>query len=225
MEPREFQERLVKLGRDFEKLVFTQDVPRGTWADFVIRYKGSEVFQGVLAENIDVLVKDVGKVGDATEILVSVKSNSVSKQTKNLTVYFDPISPFYRKVNGSIVEPNTQKLKQQIQFIINGTSLFDTEELNIGEVDKDTIVQFEFEYRGTEPISGIKGTCGCTNVSLNVNKIIGQIDTNGFKGDWSKHVNVYLGDHENYYYSKDGVLKQNPSCSVIPLFIKGSIKS
>lgn len=224
MQNSSYQDRLVQLGREFEKLVFTKDVPRGAWQDFTVRYKGEEVFQGVLAENIDVVVKDVGKVQDATEILVSVRSSAVGKQQKFMTVYFDPMEPFYIKSEGSLVSPNLRKLKQQVQFVIQGTSNFDKEELNVGEVKGGSIVDFEFNYIGEREIGGVKGTCGCTNVSLNGNKITGQIDTTGFEEDWSKHVNVYIGDYKNYYYSKNGVLRLNPDCAIIPLIIKGKIK-
>ena len=225
MEAKVYQERLVKLSRDFEKLVISSDVPRGTWKDFVVRYKGSEVFQGVLAENVDIVVKDVGKVQDSLEVLFSVRSSNIGKQNKVVTMYFDPTSPFYVRTSSGIIEPNTTKLKQQITFSINGTFDFDKEEINVGEVKEGSLVDFEFEYKGNVPLAGVKGTCGCTNVSINGNKISGQVNTSGFKNDWSKHVNVYLGDYENYYYSKDGVMKQNPNCSVIPLFIKGKVKN
>lgn len=219
----EFQKRLVELGRHFEKLVYKKDQEVASWHDYVIKYTGNEVFQGVLSENVDLVVKDVGVVQGVLEILVSARTQNVGVSNKSITIYFDPQTPFYTKDEGSKVEVNTRKLKQQINFQLTGFVNFDKLIFDSGTQRAGESVPFSFEYNGDRQISGVKGSCGCTNVSLNGNKITGIIDTTGFSNEWAKTVNVYFGDVANYYYSKDGVLKPNPDCSLATLQIKGKI--
>lgn len=223
MSPVEYQQRLVQLGREFDKLVVKSKQEVGSWQDHLIKYTGNEVFQGVLSENVDLVVKDVGVVQGVLEILVSVRASIPNVVNKSLTVYFDPQSPFYVKESSGKVEINTRKLKQQISFQVEGYSSFNTTIFDAGEIKEGTPVPFSFDYIGQREIYGVKGSCGCTNVSYEGNKVQGVIDTQGFKNEWTKTVNVYFGDVKNFYYSKNGVLKQNPECSMATLQIKGKI--
>lgn len=223
MSPVEYQKRLVELGRNFDKLVVKSKQEVGAWQDHLIKYTGNEVFQGVLSENVDLVVKDVGVVQGVLEILVSVRASLPNVANKSLTVYFDPQSPFYVKESSGKVEVSTRKLKQQINFQVEGVSAFNTTVFDTGEIKEGTPVPFSFEYIGEREISGVKGSCGCTNVSFEGKVVQGVIDTQGFKNEWTKTVSVYFGDVQNFYYAKNGILKQNPDCSMTTLQIKGKI--
>lgn len=220
-----YQGRLVQLQRDFNKVVYTANAELGQWVDFVIEYKGEEVLDGVLNEDKDIFVKQVGKIAGQTLIKVSLKCNNVGVINKKLTIYFDDRSPFYIRTEKGKIEVTDRKLKTQITFQINVVLNFDKVTYDCGNHNKNDKVGFEFTYLGKESIKGVKGSCGCTDVQFEGNRIFGTIDTKDFKTTWAKNVTVYFGEFERPYESDGGIFVPSTKVHNVALSVKGQVQS
>ena len=216
-----FQERLAKIGREFDRLIYHIKIPKDSRQEVVIEYKGDEKLDGVFTTNADVTIKQVIELAGSTKVRVIVKSSGIGQQIKNMIFYFDPETPFYIK-NGDVVSPNDKKLKQAITFNVEGINDFDTQEYSFGEVVEGEKVSFEFNYLGSDAIAGVKGTCGCTDVSLEGNTIRGKLNTEGLKGNVAKQVNVYFGDWDRQHESVNGILIPNKDSRITTLAIRGN---
>lgn len=223
METRNFQERLVQLGRDFDNLIHVVQLPKGDKKQIEITYRGKEKLDGVFTESADISIREIVEVGGEIKIRVIVRCSMVGTQNKALTVYFDPESPFYTKDEDNIVRPNTKKLKQQINFQLKGANEFEKDTYDFGSVEEGDPIVFEFTYIGNRQISGVKGNCGCTNVKIDGNKISGILDTDKMRGSVGKSINVYFGDYERQFDSFHGILIPSKDSSLTQLTIKGNV--
>lgn len=222
MEVKDFQSRLSKIGGDFSTTIVTVEEPRWGKKEVILSYKGEEEIDGILSEHDNIKIRNVAHIGGETLIRVLVQPTVLGTQQKTITVFFDPNSPFYVKNENGVVTPNPQKLKQQIIFQLKGISDFDTYEYDFGKVDEGKEVSFQFNYLGNYQITGVKGSCGCTNVKVEGNKIVGTLNTTNIKGSVSKTVYVYFGDHERQYESLNGILVPNKDSVTKILTIKGN---
>lgn len=222
-----FQERLVQIGRDFEKLVHRVNVPRGALQRIRLVYKGLEQLDGIHhPDNSDVYVEKVTFNEDGHLIAdVVVKASANGNKNNQLVFYFDPSIPFYLKNEDGRIEVNTRKLKQTVTIQTKGEVIFDKDKLTFTDVSEGDLLEFSFLHKGTDKIQGVKGSCGCTNVYLDGDLVKGALDTTGFKpGYFSKHINVYYGEYERIYNSVGGVLKQSPEAFLYTLTIDGTVK-
>lgn len=221
METRSFQERLVSIGKGFDKLIHVVKLPKSGKQEIVITYKGDEVFEGVHSSTQDVEIRQVEQFAGETKVRVLVKCPFIGTQQRSIVFYFEPSTPFYLLDKQTVI-PNTKKLKQAIQFQITGFSEFDNYEYNTEEVLEGSDVDFSFNYIGQNKIIGVKGTCGCTNVQVDGNRIFGKLTTQDIKGNFSKTINVYFGDYQRQYESINGVLLTSKDSYTTTLIIRGS---
>lgn len=216
-----FQERLREASIGFDKLIHVLKIPKSSKQEVIITYKGEESLDGVYSDNQDITIRQVENFGNEVRIRVVARAQTPTSVTRAIVVYFDKEEPFYIK-DGDKVIPNPSKLKQSIQFQITGINEFDTYEYNFGEVVEGDIIKFEFNYTGSDKIQGVKGTCGCTDVNLEGNRIYGALSTEGLVGNVAKTVNVYFGDYARNFESINGILIPNKDSKVVTLAIRGN---
>lgn len=216
-----FQERLSQIGRDFNKLIYNLKIPKEGKEEVIIEYTGNEKLDGVFSSNADVVIRQVIEFAGSVKIKAIVKSSMLGQQMKNIVVYFDPDTPFYLK-DGNKIIPNDKKLKQSINFNVECFNDFDSQEYNFGEVFEGDTPSFEFNYTGSDKITGVKGMCGCTDVNLDGNKIYGKLNTEGLKGNVAKTINVYFGEWDRQHESINGILIPNKNSRITTLAIRGN---
>ncbi len=216
-----FQERLREISIGFDKLIHVVKIPRNGKKEIIITYKGDEKLDGVHCENNDITIRQVEDLGGEIRIRAVVRAVNDATIQRAIIVYFDPNEPFYVR-DGHKIVPNTNKLKQSVQFQITGISEFNTYEYNFGEVIEGDTIKFEFFYTGQDTIEGVKGTCGCTDVNMDGSRIYGTLSTENLSGNVAKTVNVYFGDFARNFESSNGILIPNKDSKVATLAIRGN---